>query len=154
MPSPPRPFPLNLIPISSPPSRPISPPSSLRSSASSSNSSDDHLELTPPTTSRRLPKSPSPPLPSSPTYHDDLDDDDDRPGGLNSPLLGNITGVSSSRKVSVSWSRRRRRPSAGSVIRGWRRGFLAIVRHPLFPTQPTTIVRIIAKTKYLGCPHR
>ncbi|KAG8922959.1 hypothetical protein FRC02_011499 [Tulasnella sp. 418] len=92
------------------------------------------LSTAPSATCTPLPSRPASPQPLS-TYSSSNSDDDDLPSPRllgSSPLLGSYAAPRRRR-----WFRRRRRDSG---LRGWGRTLQRIIKHPLFPTQPLTIL--------------
>lgn len=99
--------------------------------------SDSAASYTTPTPSR--PPTPSPSF-SARRLSASASDADSEPA---SPLLGRARAHTSIRDGSRWWwsqSYRRRKPE-GRIWRTFRKGVRRIVRHPLFPQQPITIVR-------------
>lgn len=92
---------------------------------------------------------PIPPrAPSSSSYptHQFTSSTSDIDGEPASPLLGNSATYTSIREESRRWwnfhpHSRRRRKQEGRIWRTFKKGVRRIVRHPLFPQQPITIVR-------------
>ncbi|KAF9237335.1 glycosyltransferase family 31 protein [Melanogaster broomeanus] len=86
--------------------------------------------------------SPSPPLPSH-RFSSSVSDPDDEP--TPPPLLGSLGTHTTFRDGSRSWwifspHSRRRRKRDGRIWRTLKKGARIIVRHPLFPQQPITII--------------
>lgn len=115
--------------------------------------------------SASLANTPAPSRPTSPVHYTGTSDDETS----GSPLLGNTFGMGSrsSTSSSDSWGiaagvplisgrgwrdvpRQRKRRQRTSTFRGgWRRALRKIIRHPLFPTQPLTIVGFSIRTYYI-----